>query len=650
MKKRKSMKHFCILVLLLLEASGLQQPLIFKSRRHSNLLNERNLLRRSNNRKKHNNLFVANQARLHGKTRRKLVLAVVLSLVPLQSLAFGGGVGHAAAAARPEEVGPRLIGWAVLFCISSTVHAAEIAITTLWPWKVRELADEEGKNSPFAKIVDNLTRHMTAMLVASTVCTVVGTTLATTVITGLFADSPRQLAFATFGLAAITIFFGELLPKTVGVYCAEGIARFAIPYISALAYVLAPIGTAFSKAATVLVAPFGLKYSDDAAANSAVSEGELRLLVAAAGQSGSLSFRESSMVESVLDLQETRVSEVMTPRVDVIAIDEAKTLDQAVDLLTESKHSRLPVFSTDIDNITGVVLAKSLIKQYSFIRGDKLFYSSSKIKSTTMPSTTFTHNSLTTNTLTTNMTTSSGHSIQVADLSLEPTYFIPESMTVWAALEAMRRRRCHLAVVVDEYGGTAGIVTLEDILEEIVGEIYDEEDAFSGLDVEDLALIQVKSDPNDSLQKKFAIRGEADLDDVRIALFGHLNQDTTNNNQDNEADNTNSASTHADQVSATSASFSSVSTESESTDREVMKQPLDGEPFDCVTLSGFLCAVHGEIPKEADIIRHSGVTFNVTQADERRVKEVLAWLSIDDDVVLHDTSSTPDDDQDSYGV
>ena len=506
---------------------------------------------------------------------------------------FGGNPAHAAAEVDPT-VWPRLMGWAILFVIASTVHAAEIAITTLWPWKVRELAEEEGKGSPFSKIVDNLTRHMTAMLVASTCCNVIGTTLATTALFTLCqGHEPKVFAAATFGLAAATIFFGELLPKTVGVYCAERIARFSIPAISALAYILTPIGNAFSALAAFLLKPAGLAFSDDAATNSVVSEAELRLLVAAAGQSGSLSARESTMVESVLDLQDTKVSEVMTPRVEVVALSDDNTVDDALNLLTQTKYSRLPVYNGDVDNITGVVLAKSLIKQYS---------DSSPENATE-------------------------ESRRLADLALESTYFIPASVSVWSALEAMRRRRCHLAVVVDEYGGTAGIVTLEDILEEIVGEIYDEEDAKEGDDVDDLALIQVVPDPENSLQKNFIIRGEAELDDVRKAIFREKKVD------------------EAPLLELDDGTDDSETTIEEAVPEEKALQPLDGEAYDCVTLSGLLCAVNGEIPKVGDLILHSGVAFNVTEADERRVKEVLAWLHTQNKTSGFHDDQEDDDDQ-----
>ena len=238
------------------------------------------------------------------------------------------------------------------------------------------------------------------------------------------------------------------------------------------------------------------------------------------------------------------------------------------------------------------------------------------------------------------------------DDCLEPAYFIPESMSVWVALEAMRRRRCHLAVVVDEYGGTAGIVTLEDIIEEIVGEIYDEQDAVDGVDSTDRALIRVLGFEQNGDAATYAIRGEAALGDVRDVLFVEDESSSANSQnyqqqqqqqqrsgEDEEEEDGDSERTDAQREEQEQGRQqqrdqrgkqqqrereNSSSQNSKQQDPSVKQRPLDEGPFDCVTLSGFLCAVHGEIPSQGDVIIDSGVVFTVVEADERRVREVHA--------------------------
>jgi CBS domain containing-hemolysin-like protein len=171
-----------------------------------------------------------------------------------------------------------------------------------------------------------------------------------------------------------------------------------------------------------------------------VSEEELRMIIMGAKVSGQIRTEEQDMIESVLDLQDTLVTAIMKPRVEIVAVEASTDIRTFVRAVSESGYSRIPVYDDNIDNIIGMVLAKSLIDyldQPDWIQGIE-------------------KNS-------------------VADI-MDPAYYVPESMNVWNALEEMRLRRIHMAIVVDEYGGTAGLITLEDILEEVIGEIYDEDD------------------------------------------------------------------------------------------------------------------------------------------------------------------------------
>ncbi|CAM9810971.1 unnamed protein product [Chrysoparadoxa australica] len=422
----------------------------------------------------------------------------------------------------PSAVAIRFSLWLFLFLLSAAFHAAEIAITTLYPWKVKEIVEEEGEKSPFYILSKDITRVLTTILVTTTIATIYSAALFTN--TAIQVIGPKGLALATAVLTATTLFFGELLPKALGVNNAEMVARRLIPIINVLAIFISPIGKGFSTISKVVLSMMGLKTGS----GDAVSEEQLRLIIMDAKQSGGIEVQEGSMIEAVLDLQDSKVSEVMRPRVDVVAIESNSTMKDLYRLVNVTKYSRIPVYDGEIDRVMGVCLSKTVLE---FINNP--------------------------------------HELDTALVKehMEQTYFVPETMTVWNVLEEMRKRRLHMAIVVDEYGGTAGVVTLEDILEEVVGEIYDEEDDEM---MESEHYINLNSDGG------YTIHGMADLEDVSTVL------QTWKVSEENI--------------------------------REFG------------TLSGYLCSQAGEIPEEGDFITANNFMFTVTKADERRIEEVEAKL------------------------
>lgn len=384
-------------------------------------------------------------------------------------------VGSAALGESGMWLGRRLAAFGGLFVCSALLHAAEVAITTLYPWKVKEFAEEEGPRSPFAMLDADITRALTAILVATTCANVCSTAIFTSVAGSLCDGSPQHLAYATASLTAMTLFFGELLPKAMGVNNAERVARLLAPIVNALTLVLGPIGSLFSKASKrFLKQVFGVRFAGVA---TAVSEEELRLIVGGATKSGGIESLEGTMIEGVLDLQDTRVSEIMRPRVEVKALDQDDSMLSLLRLVNATGHSRIPVYEDEIDNIVGVVNAKKLL---SFVKAGDRSHSENKPPLLL-------------------------DQAAVRDCC-EPTYFVPETMPAWKVLEEMRRRRIHMAIVVDEFGGTAGMVTLEDILELVVGEIYDEDDNDALNKTEDI----VRRGDDGS----YAVRGTASIDEL----------------------------------------------------------------------------------------------------------------------------------------
>lgn len=396
-----------------------------------------------------------------------------------------------------NELASKMTIWLGIFTILALLHAAEIAITTLYPWKVREFAEEEEKASggsssgkggrqrrgTFQALNEDITRVLTTILVTSTACSIYATTLFTHLADHIFGTYAEK--WSAIFLTAVTLFFVELLPKNIGVINAEKVARLMVPPIMIVSNIVGPVGFALTSLAKATLAVFGIKAKE----TSGVSDSELRLIVTGARDSGTIDHSEQEMIKGVLNLQDQKVREIMKPRVEVVAVPRTMSVASVLGVVRESGYSRIPVYDGEIDNIVGIVLAKSVLD--FFVKGvlvDKDYKRLSRdaddevVESTeeeqpqedksigkwsfTQPSTGKTMDqyvrSLTGAELASRMKTT----IQDADL-IESCYFVPDTANGWSVLQEMRKRRVHMAVVVDEYGGTEGLVSLEDIVEEV---------------------------------------------------------------------------------------------------------------------------------------------------------------------------------------
>lgn len=515
--------------------------------------------------------------------------------------AMGGTKGPIAPMERKEAITITAL-WFFLFIVLALLHAAEIAITTLYPWKVREFAEEEEKQGKargtFKTLNEDITRVLTTILVTSTACSIFATTIFTHLAASFFGG--RGERYGALALTVFTLFFVELLPKSIGVQNAEMVARLIVPPVNALSHVVSPLGSSLNFMAKKTLQLFGLYGDKDK--NGGVSDSELRLIVTGARDSGAIDHGEQEMIQGVLNLQDQRVKEIMKPRVEIIAVPQTMSVASVLGVVRESGYSRIPVYEGEIDNIVGIVLAKSVLD--FFVKGvlvdDEYFnkkiannnnkqkmddnaddatgagaddirkdfapvYSNERVpilpntKPGDSPSTTTKQKyvrSLTGAELASRME----KSIFEADL-IESCYFVPDTANGWSVLQEMRRRRVHMAIVVDEYGGTEGLVSLEDIVEEVVGEIYDEDDE------EDFEF----SEDSITLQEDgtFLVRGDADLEDCDTILKLNLSEE------------------------------------------EALKE--------FSTISGFLCMCAGEIPRIGDFVMGRGWSFEILDADNKRV-------------------------------
>lgn len=253
-------------------------------------------------------------------------------------------------------------------------------------------------------------------------------------ITGLaaprLAAEPVERLVATVFAAGLAVGALELIGENLVLRSPERWALWLAPFTAGLVWILAPLGWVLQRGGAALAG------SERGRASTLVTEEAIMTLVDAGEEGGVIEQDEKEMIYSVIRLGDTLAREVMVPRIDILAFEDDVSLEQAADTLLEAGHSRAPVYAETIDNVIGLLYLKDLLAAW---RGGS-------------PQTT------------------------VRDL-LREAYFVPEAKTVDDLLAEMQAQRIHMAIVVDEYGGTAGVVTIEDIVEEIVGEIRDEYDA-----------------------------------------------------------------------------------------------------------------------------------------------------------------------------
>jgi len=320
-----------------------------------------------------------------------------------------------------------------LIVASAFFSSAETALTAASDARMRQLAS---KGNPRAVLVEKLRADREGLigtiLIGNNAVNVIASALATSVAISLFQDA--GLVWATITMTVVLVIFAEVMPKTYAFTYSDKYALAIAPAVRIVVLALSPLAAALRILANKLI-----RKDEEAEANR---EEELRGLIELHGAEGDEEDRETqAMLSSVLDLNEISVDQIMTHRAEVNMINADEMIEDILQQVLASPHTRHPVFSGTPDNIVGVLHVKDLLRNIGKATQDG----------------------------------GDGHGLSVQNIASQP-YFVPETTLLFDQLQAFRARREHFAVVVDEYGDLQGIVTLEDILEEIVGDIDDEHD------------------------------------------------------------------------------------------------------------------------------------------------------------------------------
>jgi Mg2+/Co2+ transporter CorB len=323
----------------------------------------------------------------------------------------------------------------ILILASAFFSSAETALTAASDARMRQLATKGNKN---AKIVEALRADreglIGAILIGNNAVNVLASAIATSLFITIYGEA--GLLWATITMTVLLVVFAEVMPKTYALTYADRYALTIAPVIRIVVLLLSPLALAIRWLASITIRA---KSDDDTD-----REEELRGLIELHGADGDEDDRETqAMLSSILDLNELTVEQIMTHRGSVSMINADDDLDDILRRVLESPHTRHPVFSGTSDNIIGVLHVKDLLRSIGHL-GENV--------------------------------NGNGNGNKFVQDIASPAYFIPETTLLFDQLQSFRSRREHFAVVVDEYGDFRGIVTLEDILEEIVGDIDDEHD------------------------------------------------------------------------------------------------------------------------------------------------------------------------------
>ncbi|MBO1303387.1 HlyC/CorC family transporter [Faecalibacterium duncaniae] len=340
----------------------------------------------------------------------------------------------------------------ILVGFSAFFSASETAFSSLNQIRLKSRA-EDGDSSAarVLAMAEQYDKLLSTILIGNNIVNIAAASIGTILFTQML-GAERGATMSTIVLTIIVLIFGEVTPKSLAKEMPEKVATAVSPFLVLLMALMTPLTWLFTQWKKLLG---HFVHSGEA---DTITEGELMTMVSEAENDGELTDRESELIRSAIEFDDVEVEEILTPRVDVVAVEDDIPLEELAQTFAESGYSRLPVYHGTIDNIIGVVHEKD-------------FYIARLKKAT-----------------------------KIDDLVV-PTLYTTGSTQISQLLRTLREQHHHLAVVVDEYGGTEGIITLEDILEELVGEIWDEHD-------------EVTEDFRKQSDGSWLVSGSASVDDL----------------------------------------------------------------------------------------------------------------------------------------
>lgn len=313
--------------------------------------------------------------------------------------------------------------------LSAFFSSSETALTSINIFKIRQMEKNGVENAPLVKrLVDDIGSVLTTILIGNNIVNIVTTTVATIFFTDVF--GPKGAVISPIILTIVVLIFGEVTPKNIATANSEKLALSVASPIRALDVIFKPLSFLLSKV-TGLISSIFIGEEEE---NNLVTEEDLKTIVDVSEEQGVINNEESEMINNVFEFGNSDVSDIMTARTNMEAISVESSTEELNELLRNTNHSRIPVYGKNIDNILGILHMKDIVSAIA-----------------------------------------DGKDLNLEEL-IRPAYYVYDNMHIFNLFTNMRSENASLAVVIDEYGGTSGLVSIEDIVEELVGEIDDEYD------------------------------------------------------------------------------------------------------------------------------------------------------------------------------
>ena len=315
-----------------------------------------------------------------------------------------------------------------LLLLSAFFSATETPFTSLNRIKMKNMANDDVKNAKLVlKLEDRYDKLLSTILIGNNIANIGMTAIATVMFVALLGGSLGPTV-STVVMTVAVLIFGEISPKNIAKEHPEGFALFAAPIMRGLMWLFTPLNVFFSLWKKLLGKIFGTQE------NGSYTEDELITIVEEAQIGGSIGKEQQELITNAIEFDDLEAIDVITPRVDIVAVELGTSVEEIGRTFKESGLSRLPVYEDDLDNIIGIINQKDF---HNYVVGEN----------------------------------------RELEQYIKPVAYVAESIKAAVLLKKMQTKKTHIAIIVDEYGGTTGLVTMEDIIEELVGKIYDEHDA-----------------------------------------------------------------------------------------------------------------------------------------------------------------------------